>query len=128
MGDFNLQPTETAINFIIRQHDLCDLKMQKTCFKSKSGICIDLIIINHKFSFQAHRLFDSVLSAHQNLIYSLVKLHYTKSDPENHMPLRFLKENNIKSKFIESLAKKLEFPESSCNTYQDVEKILTLSR
>ena len=38
MGDFNLEPTETAINFIIRQHDLCDLKMQKTCFKSKSGI------------------------------------------------------------------------------------------
>lgn len=46
MRDCNFEATETAINSLIAQHELYNLIRHKTCFKSKSGACIGLILTN----------------------------------------------------------------------------------
>ena len=46
MRHCNSEATETAINSLIAQHESCNLIRHKTCFKSKSGACIGLILTN----------------------------------------------------------------------------------
>ena len=52
MGDFNLEPENQTLQNILNMHDLVNLMKDKTCWKSSSGSCIDLILTNRKYSFQ----------------------------------------------------------------------------
>ena len=53
MGDFNITPTEEELQDFLEEQDLSNLVHFPTCFKSLDNpSTIDLIITNHKSSFQ----------------------------------------------------------------------------
>ena len=51
MGNFNALPTSILISRFTADHCLVNLIKTPTCFKSKHGTCIDLIVINKKYIF-----------------------------------------------------------------------------
>ena len=50
LGDFNLEPTDSALMGFFDSNSLTNLIKTNACFKGK-GYCIDLILTNRKFSF-----------------------------------------------------------------------------
>ena len=44
-----------------------------TCFKSVDGSCIDLILTNKKHSFQKTQSFETGVSDHHHMIYTMLK-------------------------------------------------------
>ena len=50
LGDFNLEPTDSALMGFLDSNSLTNLIKTTICFKSKCS-CIDLILTNMKFSF-----------------------------------------------------------------------------
>ena len=116
IADFNPEPTEGTIDSFIQEQELCNLIKQKTCFKSKSGTCIELISI--KSSFKARRLFETGLSDPHHLIH-ILKLPYTR--------LNSLKMCNGDSslRVSEAFSQKFQPNEhNNSNSYQNLEDIL----
>ena len=66
------------ITFLI-EHDLIKLIKNNTCFKAE-GSCIDLILTNPKFSFKNSTSFETGLSDHHHLIYSIPKPTFHKKN------------------------------------------------
>ena len=72
LRDFNLNPTDPLMMTFLNEHDLINLIKNNTCFKGE-GSCIDLILTNRKFSFKNSTSFETGLSNHHHLIYSMLK-------------------------------------------------------
>ena len=51
---------------------------QNICFKGDGGSCIDLLIINSKFSFMKTNSFETGLSDHHYMIYTFLKTKILK--------------------------------------------------
>ena len=51
---------------------------QNTCFKGDGGSCIDLLITNSKFSFMKTNSFETGLSDHHHMIYTILKTKFEK--------------------------------------------------
>ena len=56
----------------LTEHCLINLTKSKPCFQGE-GSCIDLILTNQKYSFKNSTYFETGLSDHQHLIYSMLK-------------------------------------------------------
>ena len=81
VGDFNLEPeSDFMINFM-DAHNLYNLVKNKTCFKSKNGTCIDLILTNRKHSFQFTGALETGSSDYHLLIHTMMKSTYVKLPP-----------------------------------------------
>ena len=52
-----------------------------TCFKGE-GSCMDLILTNRKYSFKSSTSFETSLSNHHHLIYSIVKKRFHIKEPK----------------------------------------------
>ena len=81
LGDFNLKPTDPLMMTFLNEHDLINLIKNNTCFKGE-GSCIDLILTNRKFSFKNSTSFETGLSDHHHLIYSMLKTTFHKEEPK----------------------------------------------
>ena len=55
---------------------------QNTCFKDDGGSCIDLLITNSKFSFMKTNSFETGLSDHHHMIYTILKTKFEKFEPK----------------------------------------------
>ena len=55
---------------------------QNICFKGDGGSCIDLLIINSKFSFMRINFFQTGLSDHHHMIYIILKAKFEKFEPK----------------------------------------------
>ena len=55
---------------------------EKTCWKSQSGTCIDLIISSKKYSLMNTGTIKTGLSDHHSLIYTMLKTTYQKLPPK----------------------------------------------
>ena len=73
MGDFNDTPLCTDISSFISQHGLVSLINTPTCFKSRDGRCVDLILTNKKHSFQLSNSFETGLSDYHHMIHTMLK-------------------------------------------------------
>ena len=72
LGDFNLEPSSPGmLSFMNAQNFLSFIK-NKTCFKG-TGSCIDLILTNRKYSFKNTSSYETGLSDHHHLIYSVME-------------------------------------------------------
>ena len=58
-----------------------NLIKSNTCFKSKPGSCIDLILTNKPKSFQNSGVMETGVSDHHALIFSFLKTTFTKMPP-----------------------------------------------
>ena len=99
------------------EHDLINLIKNKTCFKGK-GSCIDLILTNRKFLFKNSTSFETGLSDHHHLIYSMLKTTFHKEEPKT-LIYRDYKTFSLET-FSSELFLKLELQEN--NDYQTFEK------
>ena len=71
IGDFNLKPSQMYLKTFIETHNYFSLLKNNACFKGP-GSCIDLILTNRKYSFQGTSSFETGLSDHHHLIYSIL--------------------------------------------------------
>ena len=116
LGDFNLKPTDPLIMSFLNEHDLINLIKNNTCFKGE-GSCIDLILTNRKFSFKNSTSFETDLSDHHNLFYSVFKTTFYKEEPKTLIYLDY--KTFSLEKFSSELFFKLESQEN--NDYQTFE-------
>ena len=100
----------------LNEHDLINLIKNNTCFKG-DGSCIDLILTNRKFSFKNSTSFETGLSHHKHLIYSMLKTTFHKEEPKT-LIYRDYKTFSLE-KFSSELFLRLESQEN--NGYQTFE-------
>ena len=79
LGDFNMKPGDSILKAFMQSHNLFNLIKSNTCFKGR-GSCIDLILTNRKFCFKNSSTFETGLSDHHHLIYSMLKTTFKKED------------------------------------------------
>ena len=79
LGDFNMEPSDSILKTFMQSHNLFNLIKSNTCFKGR-GSCIDLILTNRKFCFKNSSTFETGLSDHHHLIYSMPKTTFKKED------------------------------------------------
>ena len=80
-GDFNIEPSDSILKAFMQSHNLFNLIKSNTCFKGR-GSCIDLILTNRKFCFKNTSTFETGLSDHHHLTYSMLKTTFKKEDPK----------------------------------------------
>ena len=81
LGDFNLEPTDSALMGFLDSNSLTNLIKTNTCFKGK-GSCIDLILTNRKFSFKFTSTYETGISDHHHIIYTMLKSCFQNTDPK----------------------------------------------
>ena len=80
-GDFNLEPTNPVmINFMDSQN-FTNLIKNNTCFKGV-GSCIDLILTNRKYCFKNILSYETGVSDHHHLIFSIMKTIFASEEPK----------------------------------------------
>ena len=82
MGHFNTRPGDKNFRASYEGHDLFNLIKDKTCFKSGSGTCIDLIFTNRKFCFKNTCAIDIGGSDFHIMIFTQLKLTFQKLPPK----------------------------------------------
>ena len=122
LGDFNLEPSNPGIASFMNNQDLFILVKSNTCFK---GSCIDLILTNKKYSFKNTCSFETGLSDHYYLIYSVMKTTFNSEKPKKFIYRDY---SNVSSEYFKD-----DFMSSICqekHDYSDFEKkfIVTLNK
>ena len=77
----NLEPNEPIMREFIENYSLYNLIKKPTCFKSKTGTCIDLILTNKKACFQFSDTFETGLSDCHTLVHTMFKSTFYKLPP-----------------------------------------------
>ena len=77
IGEFNLEPSQVCLE----THNYFNLIKNSTCFKG-TGSGIDLILTNRKYCFQGTSSFETGLSDHHHLVYSILKSTFEKEKPK----------------------------------------------
>ena len=78
-GDFNLKPKCPALTSFMQSFNLFNLIKTNTCFKGKAS-CIDLILTNRKYCFKHSSTFETGLSDHHHLVYSMLKTCFKREE------------------------------------------------
>ena len=79
-GDFNLETSTRLLKHLMNSNALYNLIKVNTCFKG-NRTCIDLILTNWKYSFKNTNAFETGLSDHQHMIYTMIKSTFEKAEP-----------------------------------------------
>ena len=82
IGDFNESETSTALDSFLDEQKCKNITRNKTCFKSVKGSCIDLILTRKPSLRQFTNVFETGISDHHLLIYTMLKSTYTKMEPK----------------------------------------------
>ena len=81
IGDFNESETNPALDSFLDEQKCKNIK-NKTCFKSVKGSCIDLILTSRPSLHQFTNVFETGISDHHPLIYTMLRPTYTKIEPK----------------------------------------------
>ena len=76
-----MQSTNQILETFLEDNSFVNLIKSNTCFKSKPGSCIDLILTNRPKSFQNSEVMETGISDHRALIFSFLKTTFTKMPP-----------------------------------------------
>ena len=80
-GEINVEPTNPVmINFMDSQN-FTNLIKNNTCFKGV-GSCIDLILTNRKYCFKNTSSYETGISDHHHLIFSIMKTTFASEEPK----------------------------------------------
>ena len=82
LGDFNMEPNCLALTSFMQSFNLFNLIKTNTCFKGK-GTCIDLILTNRKYCFKHSSTFETGLSDHHHLVYSMLKTCFNREESKH---------------------------------------------
>ena len=81
LGDFNLEPSSPSLLSFMDSQNFASLIKNRTCLKG-TGSCIDLIFANRKYSFKNTSSYETGLSEHHHLIYSVMKTTFKCEEPK----------------------------------------------
>ena len=81
LGDLNLEPSSPSMLSFMDNQNFVSLIKNKTCFKGKNA-CINLILRNRKYSFKNTSSYETGLSDHHHLIYSVMKTIFKCEEPK----------------------------------------------
>ena len=81
MGDFNVNESNPVMETFLNQHNYKNIIKNKTCYKSLEGSCIDLIITSRPSLHQFSQVFETGMSDHHSVIYTMLKSTYTRLEP-----------------------------------------------
>ena len=81
MGDMNMEHSNLHLISLLESHDLSSLNDKPTCFKSIEGTCIDMLLTNKIRSFKNTNTFETGMSDHHLMVFTMFKLTFTKSHP-----------------------------------------------
>ena len=79
LGDFNTDPSNTQLSAFLEHYNYYNLIKNNTCFKG-DGSYIDLILANRKYYFKNTSSFETGISDHHHLIYSMLKTTFEKEE------------------------------------------------
>ena len=102
MGDFNANESNPAMETFLKQHRCKNIIKGKTCYKSQGGSCIDLIITSRHNLHQFSHVFETVISDHHVMVYTMLKSKYTK------LELKVLRKRSYKDFNKESFLRDLQ--------------------
>ena len=100
---------------------MANVMKSKTCFKSKTGSCIDLIFTNTPKNVKNHGKVETGLSDFHRLIYSMLKTKYDK------LPPKIIKYRDYSNFIEERFLYELEFcmTNNTIENYSEFENIFT---
>ena len=101
MGDFNANESNPAMETFLNQHKCKNIIKSKTCYKSQEGSCIDLIITIRHSLHQFSHVFETGISDHHLMVYTMLKSTYTKLELKNLRKLSYKDFN--KESFLQDL-------------------------
>ena len=81
LGDFNLKPSSPSMLSFMDSQNFVSLIKNKSRFKG-IGSCIDFILTNRKYSFKNTSSYETGLSDHHHLIYSVMKTIFKYEEPK----------------------------------------------
>ena len=81
MGDFNMEITNKDMDHFMKSNNFHSLNKKPTCFKSKRGSCIDIFLTNKHRSFKYTNAFETGMSDHHLMIYTMFKTTFDKGKP-----------------------------------------------
>ena len=104
-GDFNKDTENRIIKDVLQEHAFYKMMKKNICLKGDGGLCINLLIINSKFSFMKTNSFETGLSYHHNMIYTVLKIKFEKYEPKKLIYRNFkqLDSDQFKSENLSSL-------------------------
>jgi len=76
IGDFNCTPDTTISKDFLENNDLSNVMHKNTCWKSKTGACIDLILTNRKFNLMQTDALETKLNELSGKLCSNLNLSY----------------------------------------------------
>ena len=117
MGDFSMKPSDPSLKAFLHSNNLYNLIKSNTCFKGK-GSCIDLFLTNIKYSFKCSDSYETGISDHRHMIYTMLKSCFNNTEPKllNFRDFKYFSQEDFK----EDLSKAL----CDCdNSYDDFDHI-----
>ena len=81
LGDFNIE-VEHKVKKDFFRNMFYKMMKQNTCFKGDRGSYIDLPITNSKFSVMWRNFFETGLSDHHHMIYTILKTKFERFEPK----------------------------------------------
>ena len=104
MGDFNMEPNNHMFKSFLDSNNLTNLIKNNTCFKGKRS-SIDLILTNRKYSFKYTSSYETGLSDHHHMIYTMLKSSFINIEPKllNYRNYKNFKFENFKEDLSEAL-------------------------
>ena len=81
LEEFNLEPNDKRLEYFLNSDKLVNLVKTNTYFKG-SDSCIDLILTNRKYSFKNTNSYETELSDHYHMIFTMLKTTFQQKDPK----------------------------------------------
>ena len=113
MGDFNINESNPVMETFLNQNNCKNIIKSKTCYKSLEGSCIDLIITSRPNLHQFSQVFETGMSDHHLMVYTMLKSTYTKLEP------KILKNRSYKDFYEEYFLNDLQHGLSNNGNFND---------
>ena len=81
MGDFNIEQSDPSLKAFLNSNNLYNLINSNTCIKGK-GSCIELFLTNRKYSFKFTGSYETGISDHHHMMYTMLKSCINNTDPK----------------------------------------------
>ena len=82
LGDFNVEPTEDAMEEFMKVYNLKNLVKGPTCFENPDKpSCIDLTLSNKSKTFQTSQIIETGISDFHKMVMTVLKVYFKKKGP-----------------------------------------------
>ena len=83
LGDFKMEVKYKVMKSFLQEHTFYNIMEQNTSFKGDEVSYINLLITNSKFSFMKANSFETGLSNHHHMIYTILKANLESLNQRN---------------------------------------------